>query len=127
MRLSEPEVISSSSAKVTPLTLMQLQDSGLCPVMIDQLVDCMDLWDLACGRKGIPQDKSQRLAVLAIREERRTQRIRRFVHLTTRWMLADLLTKWAGRDSDSLLELLSSGSWTLRLPLRIRHGFGNMQ
>eukprot|EP00959_Pyramimonas_sp_CCMP1952_P185380 3876150-Pyramimonas_sp.AAC.1 len=29
----------------------------------------MDIWELFCGLKGIPQDKSQRLGVLSIREE----------------------------------------------------------
>ena len=124
MRIAEPELIVNAEVPLTPLAMMHLQDSGRCTVMVDHFVDCMDLWELVCGKKGIPQDKSQRLAVLAVREERRTGRLRRFYHVTTKWMLADILTKWQGRDSDSLLELLSCGMWTIKGPLRVRHGFG---
>ena len=83
----------------------------------------MDLWELSCGCRGIPQDKSQRLGVLAIREERRTTRLRRFFHVTTKYMLADQLTK-AAADSRTLSMLLSSGHWNLAGRLRMRHGFG---
>jgi len=123
MRIAEPE-LCLKYGRLTPMKLLTIQDNGSCPVMYDHMVDCMDLWDLACGRKGIPQDKSQRLAVLAIREERRMLRIRRFMHVTTRYMLADILTKWLGHDSNSLLELLSCGRWTLAGPVRVRQGFG---
>jgi hypothetical protein len=123
MRVAEPE-LAIKYGRLTPMKLMTIQDDGLCPVMYDHMVDCMDLWDLACGRKGVPQDKSQRLAVLAIREERRVQRIRRFMHVTTKYMLADILTKWLGHDSVTLLQLLSCGRWTCAGPIRVRHGFG---
>ena len=123
MRIAEPE-LTLKFGRLTPMKLLTIQDEGTCPVMYDHMVDCMDLWDLACGRKGVPLDKSQRLAVLAIREERRMQRIRRFMHVTTRYMLADILPKWLGHDSNSLLELLSCGKWTCSGPIRVRHGFG---
>ena len=126
MRLAEPE-LSIKYGKLSPIKLLKIQDDSHCPVLYDHMVDCMDLWDLACGRKGVPQDKSQRLAVLAIREERRSLRVRRFYHVVTKWMLADILTKWLGHDSESLLELLSCGRWTLKGPTRVRHGFGTFQ
>jgi hypothetical protein len=126
MRLAEPE-LTIKHGRLTPIRLLQIQEDGICPVLYDHIVDCMDLWDLACGRKGVPQDKSQRLAVLAIREERRSLRIRRFFHVVTKWMLADILTKWQGHDSESLLELLSCGRWHLLGPVRVRHGFGTFQ
>ena len=49
-----------------------------------------------------------------------------FYHVTTKWMLADILTKWLGQDSDSLLELVSCGHWTIHGPIRVRHGFGGL-
>ncbi len=123
MRIAEPE-LAINHGRLTPLRLLHIQEEGLCPVMYDHMVDCMDLWDLACGRKGIPQDKSQRLAVLAIREERRLQRIHRFYRITTKCMLADILTKWLGHDSNSLLKLLSCGKSMTKGPVRVRRGFG---
>ena len=126
MRLAEPE-LAVKHCMLSPMRLLQIQENGLCPVLYDHMVDCMDLWDLACSRKGVPQDKSQRLAVLAIREERRTLRVRRFFHVVTKYMLADILTKWIGHDSESLLELLSCGRWSLHGPVRVRHGFGTFQ
>ena len=126
MRLAEPELLAKNGGKVTPMYLLRIQEESLCPIMMDHIIDCMDVWDLACGKKGIPQDKSQRLAILAIREERRVSRIRRFYHVTTKYMLADILTKWIGHDSLSLLELLSCGRWTIAGPVRVRHGFGGL-
>ena len=71
--------------------------------------------------------KAQRFAIVATREERRTLHVRRFFHVATKYMLADILTKWIGHDSESLLELLSCGRWSLHGPVRDRHGFGTLQ
>ena len=90
----------------------------------DHVVDCMDLWELACGFRGIPQDKSMRLGILAIREERRSLRLRRLYHVRTLWMLADRLTKYSGHVSKSLLEFLTSGIWTVESDVRVRERFG---
>ena len=127
IRLTEPELHAQHDFRLSPMILMRLQDDGHCPLPVDHVVDCMDLWELACGYKGIPQDKSQRLGVLAIREERRTNRIRRFFHFRTDYMLADLLTKHSGYVSKSLQELLSCGQWTIRSDVRVRHHFGKVQ
>ena len=40
-------------------------------------------------------------------------------------MLADMLTKFLGADSHSLLELVSTGQWTLGGDIRVRHGFSS--
>ena len=124
LRLSEPDFVISHERVLTPLLLMELQDSGKAVVPVDVMIDCMDLWELATGLRGIPQDKSQRLGVLSIREERRTLRLRRFMHLRTHWMLADLLTKHSGYVSKSLHELLSSGHWSVESDIRMRQHFG---
>ena len=55
MRLAEPELAMQLRA-ITPLALLDVQDRGLCPIPVDTFVDCMDLWELACGLRGIPQD-----------------------------------------------------------------------
>ena len=88
------------------------------------MIDCMDLWELSCGMRGIPQDKGQRLGVLAIREERKSLRLRRLFHFNTQWMLADQLTKFLGYVSPTLMELISSGHWTVAGNVCVREGFG---
>ena len=125
IRYSEPDIVArSQSQRVTPLQLMTLQDEAMVPMPIDLVIDCMDCWELCCGYRGIPQDKSQRLAILALREERRTFRLRRLYHVRTKWMLSDMLTKALAYDSVSLKQLISCGHWTIRDVLRVRTLFG---
>ena len=102
LRYAEPELVARSTKTVTPLILEQYQERGECPLMHDHFIDCMDLWELSCGMKGIPQDKGMRLGVLSIREERRSLRLRRLYHVCTHWMLADQFTKFTGYFSLSL-------------------------
>ena len=123
IRYCEHEIVAQKQSKVTPLQLLSLQDEALVPLPVDMGIDCMDFWELCCGYRGIPQDKSQRLAVLAIREERRTLRLRRLFHMRTASMLSDMLTKVSGWDSYSLKELVTTGWWTIREVLRVRTMF----
>ena len=126
LRYTEPEF--AIKLRRRPLAIDYLkaeQGRELCTLPHDHFVDCMDLWELACGYRGIPQDKGQRLGVLVIREERRSLRHRRLYHVTTHYMLADLLTKYMGYVSKSLHELETSGHWTIKGPLRVREGFGS--
>ena len=69
--------------------------------------------------------KSQRLGTLAIREERRSFRLRRLYHIVAHFMLADPMTKHIGYVSKSLSELLTSGHWSLGDKVRVRHKFGS--
>ena len=124
LRFSEPDFVIRFERVLSPTFLMELQDAGQALVPVDVLIDCIDLWELSTGLRGIPQDKSQRLGILSIREERRTLRLRRFMHLRTHWMLADLLTKHFGYVSKSLHELLSSGIWTIESDVHMRQHFG---
>ena len=101
-----------------------MPDSGRLPIPVDTWIECMDLWELCCGLRGTPQDKSQRLGVLSLREERRALRLRLLFHTRTTWMLADMLTKAVGVDSRPLLKLITSGCWTVRAPIRVRQEFG---
>jgi len=125
LRYTEPEYAVILKRRPRALDYLEHQDDNrLCLLPHDHFVDCMDLWDLACGYKGVPQDKGQRLGVLVIREERRSLRLRRLYHIRTHYMLADLLTKYIGYVSKSLHELETSGFWSIHGPLRVRHGFG---
>ena len=123
LRLTEPEVMHTYNIK-RPLELQEMLDAGRLPIPVDAWIDCMDLWEFCCGLQGTPQDKSQRLGVLSLREERRTLRLRRLFHTRTSWMLADMLTKATGVDSRSLLELITCGCWSVAAPIRVRQGFG---
>ena len=123
MRLTEPE-INILCGPQKPLQLQERLDRGQLSLPVDAYVDCMDLWELCCGLRGTPQDKSQRLGILSLREERRTLRLRRLYHVRTKWMVSDMLTKYLGADSKSLLELTTTGCWTIGGTLRVRQGFG---
>jgi hypothetical protein len=72
----------------------------------------MDLFSLTTGLKGVPADKSQRLSVLTMREERLADRLRNYIHMQTAGMLADALTKQG--TFAQFMKLLTTGY--LRLP-----------
>ena len=124
VRYTEFDILRRSNSPVTPLMLLQLQDSAQIPMPVDMIIDCMDCWELCCGYRGIPQDKSVRLAILALREERRTHRLRRLFHCRTKWMLADMLTKSLNADSVSLKQLVTCGHWRISDEVRVRTLFG---
>ena len=76
------------------IKLMQrLQDDNISIIPVDHITDCHDMFDLVCGAKGIPADKNQRVAILSLREDRLTGRIRQFYHMPSELILADALTK----------------------------------
>eukprot|EP00959_Pyramimonas_sp_CCMP1952_P305136 6385842-Pyramimonas_sp.AAC.1 len=91
--------------KLTALTIAQ--DQNIVALPMDHVTDCNDLFLLATGQKGIPTDKSQRLTILSIREERLSGRIRRFYHYPTTSIVSDSLTKPG--TFPLLLRFLSSG------------------
>ena len=78
---------------VLPPGPMVEQEKAFYIVLIDHYSDCHDMYDLVCGGKGSPQDKRQRLAILALREARLCGAVRRFYHVPTDVKLADALTK----------------------------------
>ena len=55
--------------------------------------DCRDLYELCTGSRTLPQDKTQRLYVLSIKESRLTGRARMISLVPTECMTADSLTK----------------------------------
>ena len=73
----------------------------------------MDLFELVTGVKGVPNDKSQRIGILSLREDRMTGRVRHFVHIPTAVMLGDGLTK-VGTFAQ-LLKYCSTGVFEIKL------------
>eukprot|EP00959_Pyramimonas_sp_CCMP1952_P437240 9154703-Pyramimonas_sp.AAC.1 len=53
----------------------------------------MDLFELITGGRGIPSDKSQRVAIMALREDRVYHRIRSLLHVPERIMPASGITQ----------------------------------
>jgi hypothetical protein len=60
---------------------------------IDCVTDCMDVYELICGAKGLSNDTQQRLIILSLREYRGLGILRAVFHAPTTVMLADGLTK----------------------------------
>ena len=73
--------------------MLEIFDNSMLQLRLDHRTDCLDLWQLCCGTKGVPSDKSSRLAVLSAREERLSGRIRGFPHSPTEIMLVDALAE----------------------------------
>ena len=77
---------------------------------LDQMTDCQDFFENVAGDKALTQDKSFRLYIISLREDRIKQAIRRFLWIPTTAMLADCLTKLFGDAStEILITFLESG------------------
>lgn len=91
-------------------TLQQLaaiQEAGNRQLPVDDYGDCNDVYQLVTGCKTLPQDKSQRIYVLSLRESRLAGRMRWVNLVPTRSMAADAFTK--PMLSPQLMILLSTG------------------
>ncbi|CAE7259286.1 unnamed protein product [Symbiodinium sp. KB8] len=91
-------------------TLQQLiaaQEQGISRLPVDCMTDCRDFFELASGDKSVPQDKNQRLYVLAFREARMLGRLRWMILCPTESMTADALTK--SMLAPPMMKLLSTG------------------
>ena len=97
--------IADPNPSLQTLTQYQEQGSSLFPV--DSATDCRDFFELATGERSVPQDKLQRLYVLAFKEARATGRIRFLMLTPTEFMLADGLTKVM--NPPKLFQFLSTG------------------
>ena len=96
---------------ITTAVLIEAQEGASFPMPIDRYTDCNGLYELVTGMKGVPQDKTQRLYILSIREDRVSGRIRRFIKIPTESMCVDPLTKHM--VSPNLMTLLTTGFWIL--------------
>ena len=72
--------------------LLQLQLHGNRHIHVDMNTDAMDLFELICHTKSLPNDKHHLVGILALREERLTRRIRNIIHLPSGMTLLDQLT-----------------------------------
>eukprot|EP00959_Pyramimonas_sp_CCMP1952_P421206 8823563-Pyramimonas_sp.AAC.1 len=72
---------------------MQVQEEGRPILPIDIVTGCYDLVQCVTGMKEIPVDKTQRLSILSLREDRLPGRVRRFYHWPTEVTAMDSLTK----------------------------------
>ena len=87
--------------------LIGIQEAGHRELPMDFYGDCRDLYELITGERTLPQDKSQRLYILATKEARLAGRIRYTSLVPTESMTADSLTK--AMISSCMLLLLSAG------------------
>ena len=103
-----------SKQKYTPTDLLYLQSENMSILPIDHVTDCMKLFELMCNAKGLSSHKNQRIAILALREDRMSGRLRFIMHWPTAAMVADGLTK-AGLFPQLML-FVTTGK--LQLPLK---------
>ena len=96
-----------ADSKPTLAQLAALQERGVPFLPVDAYTDCRDFYELSTGVKAMPQDKSQRIYIMAHREARLTGRIRWVILIPTSCMTSDALTKVM--VSPCLNELLTSG------------------
>eukprot|EP00913_Durusdinium_trenchii_P002422 g2238.t1 len=87
--------------------LTEAQESGSALFPVDFMTDCRDFFELTTGAKAVPQDKQQRLYVLAYKEARVSGRARYVMLIPTASMLADCLTK--PMLAPQMMQFLSSG------------------
>ena len=113
-RISEIWMAEYLSVPRHTLTARDLYGAGYFVLIpVDQVTDCMDLFELITNTKGLTTDKAQRIAIMAIREDRFHGRIRGIFHIPTGMMLADGLTKDGQFD---LLNLFcTTGRWKITL------------
>ncbi|CAE7721255.1 unnamed protein product [Symbiodinium sp. CCMP2592] len=95
------------SRRPTIQGLLACQEGGVRQLPVDDYTDCRDFFELASGDKSVPQDKGQRLYVLAFREARLHGRLRWLALTPTQSMTADGLTK--SMVAPPLMSLLSTG------------------
>lgn len=104
VRLSE---ILHFHVSVTVNDLIKIQEENNRKMPVDSYGDCTDLWELITGLRSTPQDRTQRLYVLSIKEARISGGLRQIAIVPTECMTADALTK--PMTSPCLLKLMSSG------------------
>ena len=99
---------------------MQADQDGKYVAPVDSYTDCLDLSEFTTGLKGVPHDRHQRLAILALREKRLAGRIRLSYWVETIYMIANALTKHDPNDQ-CLWDVLTSGTWHIGGEVRIRY------
>ena len=81
------------SERTTLQQLAAIQEAGDPQLPVDDYGDCNDVFQLVTMGKTLPQDKTQRIYVLSLRESRLSGRVRWMALAPTQSMIADALTK----------------------------------
>lgn len=87
--------------------LTKIQEEGDPRLPVDYYGDCKDVFELLTGQRTLPQDKSQRLYILSLKEARLTGKMRLLTLVPTECMTSDSLTK--PMVHESMLLLLTTG------------------
>ena len=101
--------------------LLAVQENGCVWFPADSHTDCKDFYELSTGARAIPQDKSQRLYLIAHREARASGRLRWLILTPTECMTADSLTKVM--TSPCMMKWLTTGCidfWNTGHPLELK-------
>ena len=101
--------------------LVAVQENGCWWFPADSHTDCKDFYELSTGLRAIPQDKSQRLYLIAHREARASGRLRWLILTPTECMTADSLTKVM--VSPCMMKWLTTGCidfWNTGHPLEMK-------
>ena len=104
VRISE---VLHPSERPTLQQLAAIQEAGNPQLPVDDYGDCNDVFQLVTMGKTLPQDKTQRIYVLSLRESRLSGRVRWMSLVPTQSMVADVLTKTM--HAPQMLTLLTSG------------------
>ena len=108
----------SSPYPLNVQSLMELDDIGLWELGVSSVTDCFDVIQLLVGQRGVPQDRSQRLVVLSLRERRLLSKIQHLVHVRTQDMPANCLTKHVSH-CPQLHSCLTSGTVVFKHPVTL--------
>ena len=73
--------------------LIDIGQTGRYDQSIDLMTDCNDYFELVTGLKGVPQDRSQRLIIMSMRERRALCKFRSISWINTKAMPANSVTK----------------------------------
>eukprot|EP00971_Amphidinium_carterae_P114418 2267140-Amphidinium_carterae.1 len=103
------ELFAPHGVTINHSELLKIEDEGKYDVPIDCASDCADMIQLVKGDKGVPQDRSQRLLILSLREKMFCGTVRSMHHIPTTRNPANNLTKYDSKD-ESLARLLVSGA-----------------
>jgi hypothetical protein len=115
MRYGEPFVQTFLGRPPKPLDYIWGAMTTMMPMLpVDHVTDCMDLFELCTGIRGLANDKNQRIIIMSLREDRMRGFIRCFSHWPTGIMLADGLTKVG--HFPQLLRFCTTGCVVLELP-----------
>ena len=103
--------------------MLHLVNENLSFVPLDLYTDAMNVFELTTGGRGVPTERSQRIGILALREDRATRRVRHTIHIPTAFMLADPFTKLL--FTQVFMRYVTTGKWLITPSnghyCRIRH------